>query len=261
MKNQSLRSFYDRVYRKGERGHYTSLLLSGDKVPPAKKEVLKEIPWCGKRVLDAGCGTGELAYLIARRGAKEVMGVDYSQEAIKEAQKKYRHPALVFICGDLQKASGKFDVIVSLGTLEHLNNPLAALKRFKGMLKEQGSLIITCPNWTNPRGYMLMTLYHLFGAKITLADLHHFTPVDFEGFAEKLRMKLRWRTVEHDWAYGDKLIRDFEKRLPNVARDSKLPMDKKRIGKFIEWIGKNVVPLEVRSEHGGAVGLYHLRNS
>ena len=257
--NRELKKFYDSVYRKGERRHYTSLLFSGDKVPPARAEVLREILWKNKTVLDAGCGTGELAYAVASRGAKFVQGVDFSQEAIRLAQKTYALPNLGYVCADLAGVRGKFDVIVSLGTLEHTDDPLVSLQALKEMLKPGGHLIVTCPNWSNPRGYILQTLRILFGARITLADLHYFTPLEFQQFAKDLKMKLTWRTVDQDWSHGEKLVRDFARRLPNVVRDSKLPTAQKQIDAFVEWIKTHVVPLEQDLPHTGAIGVYHFR--
>ena len=40
------------------------------KVEDEFKEVLKIVQWSGKKVLDVGCGTGELAFLISKKGAK-----------------------------------------------------------------------------------------------------------------------------------------------------------------------------------------------
>lgn len=259
MQNKDLTSFYNGVYKKGERRHYTSILLSGDKVPPAKAEVIKEISWKGKIVLDAGCGTGELAYLIAKKGAMHVIGVDYSQEAIAVAKKTYKLPNLEFVCNDIGSIKGKFDVITTLGTIEHTDDPLGVLKQLKNMLTPKGSLIVTCPNWVNPRGYMLLMLKTLFDAKITLADIHFLTPLEFQAWAKKLSMKLQWKTVEHEWAHGEKCIRDFERRLPNVARDSGLHTDIKKILTYINWLETHMVPIEQNTKYGGAVGLYHLK--
>lgn len=259
MQNKDLASFYNSVYKKGEKGHYTSLLLSGDKVPPAKAEVIKEILWKGKTVLDAGCGTGELAYLIAKKGAKRVIGVDYSQEAILVAKKTYQLANLEFVCSDIAYIKGTFDVITTLGTIEHTDDPLGVLKQLKKMLKPGGSLIVTCPNWINPRGYMLLTLKHLFDAKITLADIHFITPIEMQDWAKKLGMKLSWKTVEHEWAHGKKCITDFERRLPNVARDSALHTDIKKILHHINWLEIHMVPIEKNTKYGGAVGVYYLK--
>lgn len=260
MKNKDLEQFYNRVYKRGEREHYTSILLSGDKVPPAKAEVLKEISWKGKTVLDAGCGTGELPYLIAKKGAKKVFGIDYSKEAIDVARETYHEKNLSFECTDISKIKGKkFDVITTLGTLEHVDDPLAVLRKLKSLLMPEGSLIVTCPNWVNPRGYMLQMLMQLFDAKITLADIHFFTPREFEHWAKKLKMRLTWKTVEQEWGHGQKCISDFKRRLPNVARDSKLPTDQAHIDRFLAWLEMHMVLFEIPTKHGGAVALYHLK--
>lgn len=261
MKNRKLKKFYNRVYRKGENKHYTPLIFSGDKIPPARAEVLKEISWEKKRVLDAGCGTGELAYDIARRGAKQVLGVDYSREAIAIARKNYRHEALSYECKNIRDVHGCFDVIVSLGTLEHLDNPEEALRFLKNLLTPDGDLIITCPNWLNPRGFILMTLRYLFGARITLADLNYFTPLDFEHFAKKLSMKLQWKTVDYDWGQGGKMVQDFARRIPRVLKDSNLPRSNKKIGEFLYWLKTHVADTLPIIKSSGAVALYRLRKN
>lgn len=259
MKNKELEKFYDAVYKKGERTHYTKLRLAGKSLAADRTAVLEEMSWRGKSVLDVGCGTGETAYHIARRGAARVVGLDYSQEAIVEARATYRHPRLFFEKKDVRDVAEKFDVIITMGTLEHIDDPLALLKRFKALLNRGGSIIVTSPNWSNPRGYILTTLRMLFDAKITLVDLHYFTPIEFMAWAKKLGMTLAWRTVDQDWAHGKKLVADFTRRLPNVARDSRLPTDAKKIKEFIAWIEDHILSLEKDAPHTGAIGVYHFR--
>ncbi len=157
---------------------------------------------------------------------------------------------------DVNKIKDKFDVIVSMGTLEHMDNPLQTLKLFKKHLNPNGKIIVTSPNWTNPRGYVLMTLWHLFNAPITLADLHYQTPIDFIKYSNNLKMKLQWRTIDTSWAHGDILIQDFKKRLPNVLRDAKLPNNPKNIKNLINWLKNNVLPLTNSLPQSGATGLY-----
>ncbi|MEK7541378.1 MAG: methyltransferase domain-containing protein [Patescibacteria group bacterium] len=259
MKNKYLKPFYDSVYKKGERGHYTKLRLAGRKLAADRAAVLEERTWRGKTVLDVGCGTGETVYHIARRGARRVVGLDYSAQAIAVARETYRHRNLFFEKKDVRDVREKFDVIFTMGTLEHMDHPLPLLKKLKALLNPGGSLIVTSPNWSNPRGYVLLTLFFLFKARITLADLHHFTPVEFIGWAKKLGMKLQWRTVDQEWSHGEKLVRDFARRLPNVARDSKLPTTQKEINAFIRWITTHIIPLERDAPHTGAIGVYHFR--
>lgn len=259
MKNKDLKKFYDGVYVRGEAHHYTKLRLAGKNLAADRAAVLEELSWKGKAVLDVGCGTGETAYHIARREAARVVGLDYSQEAIAAARRTYARENLFFEKKDIRDVKGKFDVIVTMGTLEHMDDPLTLLKKFRAMLNPGGSIIVTSPNWSNPRGYILLTLWFLFRSRITLADLHYFTPVEFIGWAKKLGMTLAWRTVDQDWAHGEKLVRDFMRRLPNVARDSKFPTTQKRIEEFIHWIKTHIIPLERDMAHTGALGVYHFR--
>jgi len=254
-KNKNLKQFYNRVYVKGEKKHFT---IKRETASLSEiKEVLKQISWKGKKVLDVGCGTGLFAYNAAKRGAF-VLGIDFSTEAIDIANSQYTHKNLKFQSMDVNEIKEKFDVIVSNGTLEHMDNPLKSLKLFKKHLTTNGCIITTSPNWSNPRGYMLMPLLLLFNAPITLADLHYFTPVDFKNFSKQLGMSLSWKTFDKSWGHGDILVQDFKKRLPNVLRDSNLPNKKKNIDLLIKWIQNNINKLNHDLPHSGATGLYKL---
>ena len=253
-KNKKLEIFYDGVYKKGEEKHFTNLSTTGI-ITEETNEILKELNWKSKKILDVGCGTGYFSYKAAKKGA-DVLGIDFSTEAIEIAQTKYQHSHLKYKQMDVKKIKDKYDVIVSIGTLEHMDNPLQILKLFKRHLNPKGKIIITSPNWTNPRGYMLMTLWLLFDAPITLADLHYQTPIDFQKYSDNLDMKLKWRTIDKSWAHGDILIQDFQKRLPNVLKDANLPNNPKNIKNFIKWIENNILPFENSLPQSGATGLY-----
>jgi|TARA_B110000438_G_scaffold302301_1_gene359585 2-polyprenyl-3-methyl-5-hydroxy-6-metoxy-1,4-benzoquinol methylase len=256
MKNNSnLKLFYNKVYKKGEEKHFTSFVAKGTPTDEVK-EVLKELNWKNKLILDVGCGTGLFAYTVSKLGPKKVLGIDFSKEAIDIAQKTHKNHNLQYQFLDVKEIKLKYDVIVSLGTLEHMDNPLKTLKTLKKHLNKNGKIIITSPNWTNPRGYILMTLWHLFNSPITLADLHYQTPVDFQEYAKKLNMNFKWRTIDRSWAHGDILISDFKKRIPNVLKDSKLPNNPAQIKKFLNWIESNVLPFDNSLPHSGATGLY-----
>lgn len=74
----------------------------------------------GKRVLDAGCGTGALAFEAARRGA-EVLAVDISPTLIGLAQERTAGQSNIeFRVGDmLDPGFGRFDHIVAMDSLIH----------------------------------------------------------------------------------------------------------------------------------------------
>jgi len=256
MKNKDLTKFYDGVYKKGIEKHYAKLIGYKGGLPGEDQAVFDSANWKGKTVLEAGCGEGILSFEIAKAGAKKVVGIDFSPEGIKNAREKHNLKNLEFFAEDLLKHKGKYDVIISLGTVEHMDNPLRALRKIKKMLNAGGTMIITSPNWTNPRGYILQTLYHLFKAPITLADLHYFTPINYMEFAKKLNMKLSWQTIDDDWSQGQKMLRDLERRLPNVLRDAKLLNKKENIKSLLKWLEKCVIPFDNKLPQSGALGLY-----
>ncbi|MCU0834836.1 MAG: magnesium protoporphyrin IX methyltransferase [Chromatiaceae bacterium] len=77
----------------------------------------------GRRLLDAGCGTGALAVEAARRGA-EVVAIDVAATLINLARE--RSPTdlgrgrLSFLVGDMRDASlGRFDYVVAMDSLIH----------------------------------------------------------------------------------------------------------------------------------------------
>ena len=247
-----LKSFYNLVYKNVEDRHYSKNLF-GRGVPLQVAEVLSELSLKNKTVLEVGCGTGFFAFLAKKAGAKKVVGVDYSNEAIRLAKKNHSLSGLEFYCRDFQKIRGKFDVIVSLGVIEHIDSPIKALRQLKNLLAKNGHLIIVCPNWSNPRGYVLLTLHYLFKSKITLADKHYLTPVEFQNWAEQLKMRLTFRTFDHDWAFGKKMIKDFQRRLPRV-----LPGNR-NVKKLIKWLTNHTQKTEKSSTYNGAIALYHFR--
>ena len=80
----------------------------------------------GKRILDAGCGTGYGSYFLAANGAKSVLALDISDEALAEAKQSYQLDNLRFECRDVEMLGedptllGQFDVVVNFENLEHL---------------------------------------------------------------------------------------------------------------------------------------------
>lgn len=84
-----------------------------------------------KKIIEVGCGTGELSAALKKRCKCEVVGTDLSQHAVLAARDK--HPGMRFetlnILTDNLEKFGKFDLAVSSNTLEHFKNPYAVIER------------------------------------------------------------------------------------------------------------------------------------
>ncbi|MFZ4381239.1 MAG: magnesium protoporphyrin IX methyltransferase [Sandarakinorhabdus sp.] len=100
----------------------------------------------GRRILDAGCGTGMLAIEAARRGA-DVVGIDVSPQLIEIG--KERLPADVqdkisLHAGDMLDASyGDFDHIVSMDVLIHYESDQIAAATSRLAERARHSLLFT----------------------------------------------------------------------------------------------------------------------
>jgi SAM-dependent methyltransferase len=102
----------------------------------------------GLDVLDAGCGVGYGAEMIARAGASRVVGIDLAPEVIATASERVGEVA-DFQVGDVQDLpfdEGSFDVVVCFEVLEHLEDPEPAITALNDVLREGGLLIVSSPN-------------------------------------------------------------------------------------------------------------------
>lgn len=101
-----------------------------------------------REVLDAGCGVGYGAEIIARGGASRVVGVDLAPEAIATASAT-TEAAVEFQVADVRDlpfGPGSFDLVVCFEVLEHLEDPERAVAELKGVLREDGVLVVSSPN-------------------------------------------------------------------------------------------------------------------
>ena len=99
------------------------------------------------KVLDIACGTGYGTWLMATQSRNVCVGVDISQEAINYASERYAHQDTAFICNDLMfySTNERFMNIVSLETLEHVEDPEAVIMRLWGLLVPGGRMIVSVP--------------------------------------------------------------------------------------------------------------------
>lgn len=102
----------------------------------------------GKRVLDAGCGTGYGSAELSQSAAT-VTGVDISADAIEYASGSYPIPGLRFLessCTAMPVAPESFDLVVAFEVIEHLADYRAFLKECARVLAPEGLLIVSSPN-------------------------------------------------------------------------------------------------------------------
>jgi len=89
----------------------------------------------GKSVLDIGCGPGHYSVELARRGAGEVLGVDFADGMIKLAQDRARAAGVEsrcrFILGDILETpiDHKYDYTIVMGFMDYVEEPRRMIDR------------------------------------------------------------------------------------------------------------------------------------
>ena len=156
--NQSI-AFFDTQFQKQ--------VASGDyALNPFEKATL---PFVRGRVLDLGCGLGNLSIEVARRGM-EVLAVDASSAAIERIQKAAlaEHFKIEAIQADVESYAipGQFDTIIAIGLFMFFRREqaLALLSRTQEHVADNGLAIVnTLIEGTTYMGMFEPGNYYLFG--------------------------------------------------------------------------------------------------
>ncbi|HAF96153.1 MAG: hypothetical protein A2X34_08950 [Elusimicrobia bacterium GWC2_51_8] len=117
---------------------------------PLVKCFEKHLDITGKNILEFGCGTGDLSFLLLECGAQSVLGVDIAYPAIQSAQVRAERQNLKnarFICGDVLEISlapGSIDAVVSHSALQYLTDDWQPyLRQLYATLSQGGVMIAT----------------------------------------------------------------------------------------------------------------------
>ncbi len=135
-------------------------------------------------VLEIGCSTGLLLYILKKKGF-DVTGIEISKKAAKLAQGR----GIKVLILPFEKISLKkrYNIIIFSHTLEHLKNPIVAVKKASGFLKERGILFIDLPNFNSVSSSILKENWpHLLPKE----HLWHFTYKALEILLKKNNLKI-----------------------------------------------------------------------
>ena len=100
----------------------------------------------GASVVDFGCGTGRYLRRALSKGARLILGIDFSRNMLRVASEKYGNETLSLIQSDLRQlplSPDMFDIGIStlaLGSLPDLQEPISEMCR---VLKRGGTLLIS----------------------------------------------------------------------------------------------------------------------
>ena len=148
------------------------------------RKVLDFIPSDGD-VLDYGCGNGNLCVHIDRA---RYTGFDLDIAVIQIAKRKY--PAYTFLSGSLGEIKKKYDLIILLAVIEHVEDISQTLMDLSDMLNANGRIILTSPSPAFEKIYNLGSRIGLFSKDA--AEEHHqlINKKSLQGFLSRTDLRL-----------------------------------------------------------------------
>ncbi len=114
----------------------------------ARPEVAALVPPECRRVLDVGCGTGQLGRLLQQRG-HHVTGVELIPEAAEQAREHLDRVEIADIEIGFPFPPASFDAVVFADVLEHLIDPWRVLNEAVALLAPNGCVVASVPNVQN----------------------------------------------------------------------------------------------------------------
>ncbi len=119
------------------------------------------------RILDIGCGRGEIVKICNNNGAHAI-GMDYSQEAVQIASQGGNKYVIRAEATRLPFASESFDKVLLMEVIEHLDSDDggACLQEIWRVLKRGGYLVLTTPNSWNIIMLFGVRLLNMVGIRI-----------------------------------------------------------------------------------------------
>jgi ubiquinone/menaquinone biosynthesis C-methylase UbiE len=151
------------------------------------------------RVLDVGCGTGELlSRIAAKHPGASLAGIDPVPQMLVVARKKLSNKVDLRVgwANELPWPEGSFDVVVSCNMFHYVTHPVAAIREMQRVLRPGGQILITdwCDDYLACRLcnlYLRLTSrahYKTYREKECLTLLHQAGHSD----AEVERYKISW---------------------------------------------------------------------
>jgi 2-polyprenyl-3-methyl-5-hydroxy-6-metoxy-1,4-benzoquinol methylase len=102
------------------------------------------------RVLNAGCGSGDMNLLLCQNSSWHVDAIDVDEEAIRLSQElkvehNLRNLQLFHTSIEEHAPQEEYDIIISIDVLEHIEDDWTAIKTLQKMLKPNGIICISVP--------------------------------------------------------------------------------------------------------------------
>jgi ubiquinone/menaquinone biosynthesis C-methylase UbiE len=131
------------------------------------------------RALDIGCGKGEVPLLLARRGFS-CTGIDMKPRLIQHLQENF--PTVTWrraMTNELEAEETRFDVLTMYHVLEHIPNPVEALRNILRLARPGSLVVVEVPNVGGWEARFKGPKWHY----CKVDHVNYFRPVDLKRLA------------------------------------------------------------------------------
>jgi SAM-dependent methyltransferase len=128
----------------------------------------------GKAVLDGGCGMGRYLRIAAELGPALLVGIDLSPAVVAAGELTTGLPGVAIVRGDLLRppfGSDSFDLVYSVGVLDHTPDPRSAFLRLTALLKPGGRIAIWIYRRERPLVEWIMNAQRAISTRLPLGLL------------------------------------------------------------------------------------------
>ena len=143
----------------------------------------------GKEILDVGCGSGVYAVDFARRGARRVVGVDFSGNMLELARQEAERHQVADRCEFIQAdfleldLEDKFDISIAMGVFDYVPDQVTFLRKMVALTT--GKVIIAFPGHSLLREPARRLRYKLAGK----GDIYLYSQDDVERIATEAGLR------------------------------------------------------------------------
>jgi len=249
----SAASKYEYHQRDGEESEFDRVRMSdiADMVIPL-------IPSPDAHILDIGCATGRLLYLLKERGFAHVAGLDPSPACAEAARRLYGVQVRRGSMTEFPELDAPSDLVILIGVLEHIRDLDSAMRRIRSVVAESGVVYVEVPNaigfdrWPNAP-FQDFSIEHInFFSPISLENLfarYRFQPTFWKEHAREQSYRTTMSCLSAAFqvaANAPGTFRYDEDARPALERYVKqCEAEEKRLRTFIEQLVESQTPVIV----------------
>lgn len=154
-----------------------------------------------KKILDIGCGNGELLFLLQQKGA-DIYGIDYDKKSVIEAQKRTNEYEKIKLqtLTEINHPGNFFDVIYCIGTIGYisLKDMGFFLDYIYRILKPGGSVIIRTSTKINMVGTTLLKIKN----RNYQSNTNFYTTKEYQEIIKRTEFKIEYcyRSMDVDFS-------------------------------------------------------------